>query len=62
MLLPHLKPFLVGMGIQKVYPVNMHITVKAYLFPLEDGTKSPIKSIEINSIGVIGAENVLVSI
>ena len=56
MLLLHLKPFLDGIGIQKVYPVNMHITVKAYLFPFEDGTKSPIKSIEINSIGVIGAE------
>ena len=39
-----------------VYPVNIHITVKAYLFPLEEGVKSPIRSMEINSIGAIGAE------
>ena len=41
---------------QKVYPVNMHITVRAYLLPFEEGGKSPIKSIDINSIGAIGAE------
>ena len=50
------EAFLEGMGIQNVYPVNIHITVKAYLFPLEEGVKSPIRSMEINSIGVIGAE------
>ena len=29
--------FLFGIGMQKVQPVKMHITVRAYLFPLEDG-------------------------
>ena len=56
MLLLHLWPFWMVIGMQKVYPVNMHITVNAYLFPFEEGIKSPIKSIEINSMGVMGAE------
>ena len=45
--------FLEGIGMQKGYPVNMHITVRAYLFPLEEGVKSPIKSMDINSIGAM---------
>ena len=28
---------LFGIGKQKVYPVNIQITVKAYLFPFEEG-------------------------
>ena len=44
--------FLSGRGMQKVYPVNMQITVSAYLFPLEDGGwNSPIKSIDMSFIG-----------
>ena len=52
----HLKLSLEGMGMQKVYPVNMQMTVRAYLFPFDEGIKSPIRSIEINSMGTIGAE------
>ena len=44
--------FLFGIGMRKVYPVNIHITVKAYQFPLEDGGwNSPIKSMDINFMG-----------
>ena len=28
---------LFGIGMQKVYPVNIQITVRAYLLPFEDG-------------------------
>ena len=53
----HLKLSLEGMGMQKVYPVNMQMTVRAYLFPFDEGIKSPIRSIEINSMGTIGLKN-----
>ena len=44
-------------GMQNVKPVNMHMAVSAYLFPLLDaGWNSPIKSIAMNSMGWGGDE------
>ena len=52
MLLQLLLLNLSGIGMQKVKPVCIHITVNAYLFPLsEGGLNSPIISIDINFIG-----------
>ena len=47
-------------GMQNVKPVNMHMAVSAYLFPLLDaGWNSPIKSIAMNSMGWGGDEKCL---
>ena len=49
----YVPALLVFSGMQNTYPVCIQITVRVYLLPLEDGGwNSPIRSIEMNFIGV----------
>ena len=43
-------------AIQKVYPVYIHTTVRTYQFPaIHLGWNSPIKTTDINYMGILGA-------
>ena len=45
-----------GIGMHQVQPDNIQMTVKAYLLPrVLGGWNSPIKSMDIKSIGAAGA-------